>query len=372
MSFRKEPEVVKFRNDKIFLRVISNSFMKYFRLVLVHLALLSFVTFLSFASLYIYKNNPEMHKYMESMKNFNFHEMVRSSIVVFFYLILIIYSFYFVAFVFLFRRPFSFRSVLWVTGIIAGLIGIKSLENFVSTGSFSLSQMPAKIPFIIFMGGLGLGARAIIEFFNSKEKQKELEKKNLQSELNLLRTQINPHFLFNTLNNIDALIRKDPAKASELLIKLSQEMRYMLYDSNTDKISLVSELEFIKDYLSLQKMRFKNPDFIKLDLSGDFRNVMLPPMLFIPFIENAFKHCQYQEQGEAISISLLANNGTLNFDISNCFDPDFPSSDHKAGGIGLELVKRRLELLYSGKHTLNIHKSNRTFHVSLTIQLDGN
>ena len=102
---------------------------------------------------------------------------------------------------------------------------------------------------VLFFGGLGFGARAILEYFNEKDKQKELEKKNLQSELNLLRSQINPHFLFNTLNNIDALVRKNPEQASELLIKLSVQMRYMLYDSNTEKISLNAELEFIKDYI---------------------------------------------------------------------------------------------------------------------------
>jgi LytS/YehU family sensor histidine kinase len=238
-------------------------------------------------------------------------------------------------------------------------------------GKISFAKILGNLPGILIFGGIGLGARAILEFFKDKEKKKELERKNLQSELSMLRTQINPHFLFNTLNNIDALIRKDPAKASELLIKLSQEMRYMLYDSNTDKISLASEVEFIKDYISMQRSRVKNPDGIELNLDGNFNDVNLPPMLFIPFIENAFKHCHKQDEDKAIVFDLSRNNNELTFVSRNCFDPNRQVNRDKSGGIGLELVKKRLDLLYPGRHNFVIDKAGNQFQVSLTIKLDG-
>jgi len=345
--------------------------MKYLRTAIVHIVLLGFLCLLSFGTLYIYKTNPEAQKMMQNMKHgINFAFLVRQAFITFGYLISITYSFYFAVFHFLFKKKWSYKGILYSIGVILFLIliGQQSLNHHTT---FKISQIPGTLAFILFIGGIGLGARAILEYFNDKEKKKELERKNLQSELNLLRTQINPHFLFNTLNNIDALIKKDPAKASELLIKLSEEMRYMLYDSNTEKISLVSEVQFIKGYISLQKLRVKNPDFIELTIDGDFENIMIPPMLFIPFIENAFKHCNLTTD-KAIVISLIANNNELVFESKNYFDPENKGNKDKVGGIGIELVRKRLNLIYPGKHILNISKTENQFIVSLTIQLDGN
>jgi two-component system, LytTR family, sensor kinase len=298
--------------------------------------------------------------------------LFNSAIAGFVSFIMVIYSFYFFMFSLLFRRPITYKSIIYIILIIIILTGIQNIMSIlIIQHTFKLKLNSSFFIFILIFGGIGLGARAILEYFKDKEKKKELERKNLQSELSLLRTQINPHFLFNTLNNIDALIKKEPAKASELLIKLSDEMRYMLYDSNTEKISLASEIDFIKGYISLQRSRFKNPNIVELKLDGDFGNIMIPPMLFIPFIENAFKHCN-QPVDNAITIYLAAKNNELFFQSKNCFDPENKGNKDKIGGIGLELVKKRLELIYPKKHSFTITKDGNMFTVSLTIQLNGN
>jgi len=343
--------------------------MKNLRIILVHIVLLGFVAFISFWSIYVYQNMPEVHKMMQNVDNsLDLPKLIQRCFITFGIFILTIYSFYFFVFNLLFKKKLSARNILFSVGIVLLLVGCTYL---CSASCYKLSQIPGTLLGICFLGGIALGARAILEYFKDKEKKKELERKNLQSELSMLRTQINPHFLFNTLNNIDALIRKDPAKASEMLIKLSQEMRYMLYDSNTERISLNSEVEFIKDYISMQQSRIKNPDSIELNLRGNFNNAELPPMLFIPFIENAFKHCHKQDEEKSIVINLSRNDNEITFESRNCYDPNNMGNKDKTGGIGLDLVKKRLDLLYPGNHNFTIDKAGNQFQVSLTIKLNG-
>jgi len=343
--------------------------MKTVRIIIVHFVLMSFIIFISFGAIYVYEKMPDVREQMErTQKGLNLTTLVQKCTLTFSYFILIIYSFYFILFNLLFKKKLTTINVFIVVAIIVSIIGFNALMN---SSHISFSQISGSLISILFFGGMGLGGRAIIEYFKTKEKQKELERKNLKIELNMLRSQINPHFLFNTLNNIDALIRKDPEKASELLIKLSQEMRYMLYDSNEEKVSLASEVEFIKDYISLQRLRIKNPDIIELNLNGDFEPIMLPPMLLIPFIENAFKYCNKFDVEKAIIISLSIKNNELIFESNNYYDPENKTSNHKTGGIGLEVVERRLDLLYPDRHIFNINKVNCQFIVSLKIQLDG-
>ncbi len=339
------------------------------RTVVVHFALMIFILLLSFSAIYVYQYMPEVHKVMQDTdKTLNLSRLVQKCFISFAMISVYIYSFYFFIFNLLFKKKLNVKNVFLSLGIIVLLIVI---GRFCDGKTFRFSHLLLSFLGILFYGGIGLGARAILEYFSDKEKKKELERKNLQSELNMLRTQINPHFLFNTLNNIDALIRKDPAKASDMLIKLSKEMRYMLYDSNTEKISLASEVEFIKDYISMQRSRVKNPDGIELNLEGNFNNIELPPMLFIPFIENAFKHCHGPDEEAAIVFNLTRNNNEITFESRNCFDPNSQGHKDKTGGIGLDLVKKRLDLLYPGKHSFMIDKAGNQFQVSLKIKLDG-
>ena len=202
-----------------------------------------------------------------------------------------------------------------------------------------------------------------------KNKQlKELEKQNLQSELALLKNQINPHFLFNTLNNIDSLIKSNPDYASQSLIELSDMMRYMLYETNADRVPLQKELNYIEDYLKLQKLQQANPQLVDYSISGNPDEITIAPMLFIPFIENAFKHCTDKEKVYAIRFSINITEKQVSFRASNISDSKRINKD-SSSGIGLETVKRRLEILYPNKHSLQIDKKNDLFCVELDINM---
>lgn len=343
--------------------------MRTFRVVLVHFILVVLISFLSFASLYVYQTMPEIHNLMNTVdKNMNFDYLVHQSFLAFGMLLLFVYTFYFLVFYLLIKQKSSTKRIFLALGIIAALV---ILDLLTDKKNCQFSTVTGSFISIMVIGAIGLAARAIVEYFNEKDAKKELEKKNLQSELGLLRSQINPHFLFNTLNNIDALIRKDPGRASEVLIKLSVQMRYMLYDSNTDTISLASELEFIKDYISLQKLRFKNQHAVELLIQGNPSGYVISPMLFISFIENAFKHCTDKEQNGAIKISFTFEEGNqLRFSSSNIFVSANVGNKDGSGGIGLDLVKRRLDLLYAGKYKLDIKQESDLFIVNLNIQLN--
>lgn len=192
---------------------------------------------------------------------------------------------------------------------------------------------------------------------------------NAQSELALLKMQVSPHFLFNTLNNIDYLVTHDAAKASGAISKLGAILRYMIYDAAAEKIALSKELQHIEDYIELVRLRTSGVNYLKYQLSGIAGHLKIAPMLFQPLIENAYKHSSTKEGENIINIDIQIANKNLHFLINNEFE-----SSHKTvsfeGGLGLNIVKRRLELLYPNRHNLNITKDNRNFKVELTIELD--
>ncbi|MDR0835823.1 MAG: histidine kinase [Tannerella sp.] len=235
-----------------------------------------------------------------------------------------------------------------------------------SGGVFRISGMESATTVLqseIF-GGLFYFA---IDWYNKKQRQKELEKQNLQSELKLLKNQINPHFLFNTLNNIDSLIKSDTDKASAALLAMSDMMRYMIYDTNTEKVPLVQELAYIENYLNLQAMQFANTELVKYSVEGNSGDIAVAPMLFIPFIENAFKHCSGKTVRHAICIMFAMDGATIRFRAENIVNPETPITKDATGGIGLDTVKRRLEILYPDKYALQINEKNDCFSVFLTI-----
>ena len=208
------------------------------------------------------------------------------------------------------------------------------------------------------------------DWFNKQKQTKELEKQNLQSELSLLKNQINPHFLFNTLNNIDSLIKKNPGYASKSIIDLSDMMRYMIYDTNTDKVPLQKELDYINNYLNLQKLQYFNNDLVEYTITGDPKDKEIAPMLFIPFVENAFKHCTNKETKHAIKFSFLLESDKICFEAINIYDKTQTISKDKSGGIGLDTVKRRLEILYPNQYSLQIQEKNDLFCILLMIKIN--
>lgn len=213
------------------------------------------------------------------------------------------------------------------------------------------------------LGGL---SKISLIWYNNKIKQKELEKQNISNELAMLRAQINPHFLFNTLNNIKSLIKRLPSKAIFSVEKLTDIMHYMLYESSIDKVLLENEINHIKNYLDLEKIRYSDPDFIDFKISGDYSKVFLPPLIFMPFIENAFKHGDKLKPAPGISIKLEVNGTNILFEIRNYIKENYDNS-YKNSGFGLTNIKRRLDLLFDKKYVLNINNENKTYIVKLNL-----
>jgi sensor histidine kinase YesM len=204
-------------------------------------------------------------------------------------------------------------------------------------------------------------------WYQNQQTKTELENKNKTSELALLRTQLNPHFLFNTLNNIDSLIMTNQELASDAIIKLSDIMRFMLYDTSTDTVSLDKEINYLKSYISLQQMRLKDPGFVKVNIDDMCMGKVIAPMLFIPFVENAFKHGLKNVKSPGIMITLNCRPDSINFEVVNHFDKEKEMVKDETPGIGLANTRRRLELLYPGKHELKIDESNGFYKSQLVI-----
>lgn len=215
---------------------------------------------------------------------------------------------------------------------------------------------------------LGISFRSLFEWIKQKQIQQTLEKQNIKSELALMKTQLNPHFLFNTIQNIDALIPDDPKKASLSLIKLSEIMRYMIYESNSENVDLKDELEYIHNYIELEKLRMRSPELLTFEAEGSSNKKQVAPMLFIPFIENIFKHTADLNPDSGISIFFSIQSELIHFSCSNPVEKEKTEKD-ETHGIGLNTVKKRLELIYPGKHKLTISKNKSNFKVDLDLFL---
>ncbi|MBO7433579.1 MAG: histidine kinase, partial [Salinivirgaceae bacterium] len=179
--------------------------------------------------------------------------------------------------------------------------------------------------------------------------------------------QINPHFLFNMINNVNVLVRREPEQASALLFRLEDLIRYQLADSNREQVNLLSDIQFLRDFLDLEKVRRSSFRF-SIDTSGIAPDIEVPPLLFIPFVENAVKHNSDGENESWVNISFSLSDGLLTFVCQNSKPPVAPVPS-KASGIGLKNISRRLELLYGNRHTLSITDENSIFTVRLTIAL---
>lgn len=207
----------------------------------------------------------------------------------------------------------------------------------------------------------------MIKWFEAQKLKDELINQRQASELALLRSQVNPHFLFNTLNNIYSLVYRKSDDAPAAVMKLSSIMRYMLYDATTDSVPLDKEIEYLKSFIELQELRMKHADFISLQVQGNTEGRTIAPMLLIPFVENAFKHGSKTRQ-PGIIIRLLTRPGWISFEVSNYLRKTVNEGDKQASGIGLANIRRRLELLYPGKHELVITVDEEMFRINLEIE----
>jgi two-component system LytT family sensor kinase len=215
-------------------------------------------------------------------------------------------------------------------------------------------------------GILGTTIRGFITWYTDIHVRETLANKALRMELALLKAQINPHFLFNTLNNIDILIERDAPRASLYLNKLSDLLRFVLYETQEDQIPLTKELEYIRKYIDLQKIRTTNDQYVTLQIGGMADGVMIPPMLFVPYIENAFKYATNKKVSEAIRIHISINEIHIRFQCVNVIDRSKTASDSQ-GGLGNDLIRQRLTLLYKEKFTLAIQSTDDDYSVNLLL-----
>ncbi|MBC8051925.1 MAG: histidine kinase [Sphingobacteriaceae bacterium] len=218
----------------------------------------------------------------------------------------------------------------------------------------------------LICGTAALVMKGFITWFDEIKLKALLKEKNYEMEMALIKSQLDPHLLFNTINNIDALILKDQVEASNYLNKLSDIMRFMLYETKADKILLSREIEYIEKYIALHKIRTANTEYVHFAVTGIIGSKMVAPMIFIPFIENAFKHVNNKKVKNAISIDIFIREHNIQLICENKYDPKF-SVKQADSGLGNELIEKRLNLIYPGKHTLEIEKKDDLYSVNLTI-----
>lgn len=208
----------------------------------------------------------------------------------------------------------------------------------------------------------------IVDNYSIQLQQEELLiKQKTEAELKFLKAQLNPHFLFNALNNIYALVLTRSENAAESLMSLSQLLRYVIYEASTDNVLLDREITYLKYYVELESLRMPNVANLNLDVLVEKNNYKIMPMLFIPFVENSFKHCNINQNGQ-IAIRISLNNNELVFVCENTYSEKGKNVD-SAGGVGLVNSKKRLEMIYPKTHSLNVNKQNGIFCVVLKIKL---
>lgn len=242
------------------------------------------------------------------------------------------------------------------------IFGIQLQKTLVSAGVF-IEETFDTLLFVLFP----VFIRLALEWSRTEKLKAELLAQTKSSEIALLRSQINPHFLFNTLNNIYSLVYQKSDKAPSAVMKLSEIMRYMLYETNAEKVALNKELNYILSFIELQELRINNSDYVKYELKGNSDNRRISPMILIPFIENAFKHGSKKAASPGITININLESDVFIFDISNYIKKNDETMD-KDGGIGLHNLQRRLELIYPGKHKLEIKNDGEIYSVHLEIE----
>ena len=195
----------------------------------------------------------------------------------------------------------------------------------------------------------------------------ELQSATLHSELRFLKNQINPHFLFNMLNNANVLIRKNPAEASQVLFKLEDLLRYQMNDNFREHVPLRSDIRFLNDYLNLERIRRDHFDY-SITEEGEIDAIQLPALLFIPFVENAVKHNFDSEHPSYVHLFFKIDNNRLEFHCENS-KPAVAIAKSRVGGIGLTNIRRRLELLYPGRYLLEVAETENQYTVTLKLNL---
>jgi two-component system LytT family sensor kinase len=288
------------------------------------------------------------------------------------------YVVYFVITVSFFQKHRITSSLLIILLIICGFTAVRiwgtRMVSYYISGVEELQSLRFVTIMVELVNSMLFSTFAVlmkfmIDWFSTQKIKTELLEQKQISELALLRNQVNPHFLFNTLNNLYSLVYKKSDQAPSVLMKLSEIMRYMLYDSNADLVPLDKEVSYLKSFIQLQQLRLKADDFIKLTIEGNTQGLMIPPMLLIPFVENAFKHGLKDVISPGIEINLKVTYTALDFEITNYCNLENSQQKDPFQGIGLKNVSRRLQLMYPGRHVLTITPCGEKFRVKLHLDI---
>ncbi|TPE46438.1 sensor histidine kinase [Pontibacter mangrovi] len=290
-------------------------------------------------------------------------------------LLINVFIFYFNWYVLISRFLARNRIFLYIAAVLATLVAVALLRaplDFYLFHDFNrdMTQVYTGERILQYiMGGLVLtfissALKVTGNYIRNERRNKELETQKLTAELAFLKSQVNPHFLFNTLNNIYSLAYKQHPETPDAIMKLSLLMRYMLYESNDTLVSLEKEVDHIHNFIALQKLRLREQTSIKFNIDGDLRGKQIAPMLLMTLVENAFKHGLVSKNEIGIILNLKVQDDALVFSTIN------NSSPHKKrefGGIGLENLKRRLNLLYDKRHALTLEEKDGTFYATLKL-----
>ncbi|QVY67092.1 sensor histidine kinase [Polaribacter sp. Q13] len=236
--------------------------------------------------------------------------------------------------------------------------------NFRRPRDHNFNLRPSILLLMFF--ALSTCTKLVAEWYKSEKERTLVASQKVNSELSFLKAQLNPHFLFNTLNSIYSLANKKSDDTTVAIVTLSELMRYMIYEANEEFISLEKEIEYVKNYISLQLLRLKDSSGVKINIHGNL-NYKIEPLLLISFIENAFKYGTDYKGKTDITIKIYTNNDQLNLEVYNL--ASLQNTLNKDSGIGLENIQNRLNLLYPNTHTLEITNTKKSFEVNLKINL---
>lgn len=232
----------------------------------------------------------------------------------------------------------------------------------------ALRYFPGSFVVFLLVLTIGICISVFQQWLIAERTKEKIELEKINTELSFLKTQVNPHFFFNTLNNIYSLAVVQSDKTASAVLKLSAIMRYILTETQTDKVPLENEINFIKNYIDLQLVRLTDKVQVNFSITGDTTNKSIAPLLFIPFVENAFKYGISTKENSTINIELIASHNLVELKVANTII-NKEAKEEDTTGIGINNVKRRLALSYNDKHTLIVSDNNNTFTVNLQINI---
>jgi two-component system LytT family sensor kinase len=329
------------------------------------------ILILAFTTLIIF-NSPQKATWFEILVQFGYYGLINVSLYFINYLILIPN--------FIQKQQRSWLYLIMVAGLITVTMVVKfgialmyPEVMLTAHGPHSKEVETSYTGFLVgtfLVTGFFVVMSSLLKFstdwFSNERIQRNLESEKKDMELQFLKSQLNPHFLFNSLNNIYSLAYQKSDKTADAILKLSEIMRYMIYESNDSWVDLNKEVEYVQSFVELQKLRFKDGAAVEIKINGEIDGQRIVPLILISFVENAFKHGVANDPEDPIRINIIANQKILHFSVSN---KKSKTNKDAMGGVGLNNVERRLQLLYPERYKLNIVNSSTHYTTELMLDL---